>query len=191
MLRFKLSIHNGFYVERRNIRGGLALFWRDKVNLRVASYSKGYIDTIINLAGDNYIWRITEFYGNTVVQQQKHSWQLLKRLATNCNFPWICLGDFNEIMDLKENWGGNEISVSQINSSKQAIDEAGLIDLGYSLNRFTWSKGREIEQRICERLDRTLANTVWCSNFPNNIVSYLNILYLDHIPIMVFTEGLI
>lgn len=129
--------------------------------------------------------------GNPIVQQRKHSWQLLKRLANNCNLPWLCLGDFNEIMDVKEKWGGIEQSVSQINSFKLAIEEAGLIDLGYSSNQFTWSKGRDKDQRICERLDRALANPEWCANFPHNKVAYLNASYSNHIPIMVLTEGLI
>ncbi|PON81857.1 Endonuclease/exonuclease/phosphatase [Trema orientale] len=48
-------------------------------------------------------WRFTSMYGHPVRNQHHHSWELLRRLS----IPWVCSGDFNEILSWKEKVGGN------------------------------------------------------------------------------------
>ena len=40
------------------------------------------------------------------VANREDSWTLLRHLATQTSFPWVCLGDFNEITHLEEKFGG-------------------------------------------------------------------------------------
>ena len=47
--------------------------------------------------------------GFMVLQKKKarrHAWELLKRLHSNPDVPWVCGGDFNEILNPTEVAGG-------------------------------------------------------------------------------------
>lgn len=43
-------------------------------------------------------WRLVGFYGHPVVSKRKCTSQLLKYLKSKCILPWVCMGDFNEIV---------------------------------------------------------------------------------------------
>ncbi|KAL3520032.1 hypothetical protein ACH5RR_018181 [Cinchona calisaya] len=73
---------------------------------------------------------------------RKNSWQLLCRLSTFFDLPWICTRDFNEIMPLGEKFGGNERCQSQMEGFCTALNDANLIDLGFFGNKYTWLKCR-------------------------------------------------
>ncbi|XP_021721944.1 uncharacterized protein LOC110689464 [Chenopodium quinoa] len=70
---------------------------------------------------------------------------------------------------------------------RETIDECGLRDLGYKGNIFTWKRGRTPYTMVRERLDRFLADSGWCSLFPNFFVRHLPREESDHTPIIVDT----
>ncbi|KAL4644143.1 hypothetical protein ACB092_02G142600 [Castanea dentata] len=51
--------------------------------------------------------------------------------------PWLCAGDFNELVQSEEKLGGNRISHNQMQLFQDANDACGFIDLGYSGSKFT------------------------------------------------------
>lgn len=65
-------------------------------------YSSGHISALIRnwkLGSQGYL---TKFYGAPEVSNRSHSWELLRRLNSNTNYPWLVVGDFNEILVLEE-----------------------------------------------------------------------------------------
>ena len=66
-IKWYLDFENLLFVERNNIRGGLALYWRDSIDLNVDTFSKNHIDAIIN-RGTEDEWRLTGFYGEPKTQ---------------------------------------------------------------------------------------------------------------------------
>jgi hypothetical protein len=61
LLRIQLHFSNKLVVPRRNKRGGLALFWKQDLDLQISSYSYSHIDTIVD-ATSSALWRFTGFY---------------------------------------------------------------------------------------------------------------------------------
>ena len=57
----KMQFNNIFVVPRVNMAGGLALLWRDEINLDIQMYSNCHIDAFINNGVDD-TWRFTDFY---------------------------------------------------------------------------------------------------------------------------------
>ena len=104
-LRAKLQLDNVHIVSRCNTGGGLALFWSRDINLHVLDATPTYIDAVVNPGVDD-AWRFTGFYGNLVTANWEHSWVLLKHLSLKMDLPWICTGDFNEIVRAEEKLGG-------------------------------------------------------------------------------------
>jgi hypothetical protein len=47
-------------------------------------------------------FRIICFYGKAETHKRKESWALLKHLSSLSAEPWVCMVDFNEILDNSE-----------------------------------------------------------------------------------------
>ena len=112
MLR-KIKFENLFIAPRSNRGGGLVLFWRLPIDVTMEGLGKNYIDAIINKNQDNE-WRFTGFYGEPETQRRIKSWNLLRNLAQKFQVPWLCAGDFNELMRGDEKLGGNRRSHNQM-----------------------------------------------------------------------------
>jgi hypothetical protein len=48
---------------------------------------------------------INLFYGNPEVVKRRESWALMRHLSTFTPTPWLCVGDFNEIINFSEQRG--------------------------------------------------------------------------------------
>ena len=66
----------------------------------------------------------------------------MKRLANLSPLPWLCFGDFNEILHLYEKKRGNNRDVNMMFELRDAIQECGLTDLECKGRIFTWSNRR-------------------------------------------------
>ena len=49
----KLDLKNLFIVPRNNTGGGLALYWKESLNLKVQSSSLSYINAVVDLGVDD------------------------------------------------------------------------------------------------------------------------------------------
>jgi len=120
----------------------------------------------------NHDWKFTGFYGHPESGRQTKSWALLKHLKNHQPVPWLCGGDFNEILEQSEKEG---VAVSwlcvairwesQMHSFCEALEECRLCDLGYTDPRFTWSNRCNDKTFTKERLNRAVANIEWCCHF--------------------------
>jgi hypothetical protein len=80
--------------------------------------------------------------------------------------PWICIGDFNEIMTDSEKWGGNRRQRRLMEDFRNTAEECAIADLGFRGPKFTWANDREGIAFIKERLDRGLVNQSWRDLYP-------------------------
>ena len=85
-------------------RGGLAMLWKEEVDLNIQTYNQNHIDTLI-LTKQNMSWRITGFYGKPEEHLRHETWDLLKHLSTGTSTPWLCIGDYNGILSTEEKNG--------------------------------------------------------------------------------------
>lgn len=97
-LRVKFQFDSSFSVASRGRSGGLCVFWEEETNLGFRSYSNNHIDLGVGGIGENGYRSLTCFYGFLGVQDRHKFWQLLDRLCGAPDGPWLCLGDFNEIL---------------------------------------------------------------------------------------------
>ena len=110
--------------------------------------------------------RITGFYRNPETSKRPDSWILFKRLSTLNSLPWVCLGDFNELMDGREKEGGSAHLAKQMEAFCEVINSSCLCDLGYTGQDYTWSRRLGNRGWVRERLDRALVSTNWAARFP-------------------------
>ena len=104
-LRWKLGMPNMVVKDPEGRRGGLALFWRRGVDVRLRWKDKYFIDAVV-MEENGVQWRLTGLYGESKAGEKGNTWKALKSLKGQLNLPWLCLGDFNEILFANEKEGG-------------------------------------------------------------------------------------
>ncbi|XP_074306517.1 uncharacterized protein LOC141641766 [Silene latifolia] len=141
-----------------------------------------YIDVTIDSEGLS--WRMPGFYGWPTIQDRWLSWQQLRLLAEEGPDPWICIGDFNEVLYASEMLGG-ERQQWQMNNFRDAVDECGLRDIPYEGYAYTFDNGQVgADNRQC-RLDRVMVTGTWLDLFPYSKLFHLDREWSDHSPICV------
>ncbi|KAK9984457.1 hypothetical protein SO802_033982 [Lithocarpus litseifolius] len=96
-------------------KGGLAMLWNNDVDLHIQTYTQNHIDALIFI-DRNSSWRITGFYGKPEEQLRHETWDLLKHLKSRSSTPWLCIGDYNEILASEEKDGGHPKPIRQMNN---------------------------------------------------------------------------
>ncbi|KAK2657968.1 hypothetical protein Ddye_011020 [Dipteronia dyeriana] len=99
--------------------------------------------------------------------------------------PWLCVGDFNEILREDEKSGGLPRPQRQMDDFRETLDWCGLGELGFRGPLFTWSNKRDERDLVQERLDRGVCCYDWYQMFSNSFVQHLDFWRSDHRPILV------
>lgn len=101
----------------------------------------------------------------------------------------MLLGDFNNIVNMKEKVGGNiNINIHMINFNN-FLNEGNLISISTTGVPFTWSNGHKDNTIIFERLDKVIANMNWLNSFPSATLHNYPIFGSDHSPILLETSS--
>ncbi|KAL0352330.1 UNVERIFIED_CONTAM: hypothetical protein Scaly_1621700 [Sesamum calycinum] len=135
-LKRKFDMH-GICVPSRGKSGGFALLWPKQVYF-LQSFSHHHIDVSIQLVDSPLWWRFTGLYGEPDTGQREITWNLLSRLHDQSRRAWLCAGDFIEILDQSEKFGGPPRPIWQIRKFREALDQCDLVDLGFTGTPFTW-----------------------------------------------------
>ncbi|EPS61587.1 hypothetical protein M569_13207, partial [Genlisea aurea] len=175
----------GFFVDAVGASGGLALFWKKELDVSLLSYSKWYIDVSINISFGDVQCRVTGFYDNPISSSRPDSWNLLRRLHRHSLRPWICVGDFNEVLFPHEVSSLASRPTAQMVGFRRALMDCGLTDLPYHGHPFTWSNKRKHPQTVRARLDRAVASTSWLQCYPCTSTSHLSFGGSDHAPLWI------
>ncbi|KAK6123029.1 hypothetical protein DH2020_043225 [Rehmannia glutinosa] len=138
----------GISIAATGKSGGLALLWKKDIRVDIQTYSRNHIDPIIFMDSDSPPWRFTGCYGEPIQTQRHKTWSLLTWLSTKSTIPWLCLGDFNEILHESEKQGDKAVPNWRIRNFRNATLEAGLTDLGFTGFEAMWVKYKECEKLI-------------------------------------------
>ncbi|XP_044399391.1 elongation factor 1-alpha-like isoform X1 [Triticum aestivum] len=189
--RWSLGLANMVAWKDESSGRGVALFWRRGLDVSLRSYGRRHVDVDI-VREDGMIWRLTGVYGESAMERKKETWKLMRILKQQHQNgrPWLCLGDFNEVLTSSEKLGGADRPQHYLDDFRQALDACELRDIGFEGDMYTWrNHSRELRTYICERLDRATANNEWCGAFPNHIVVNGEPRHSDHRPVVVHLDG--
>ena len=102
-------------------------------------------------------------YGEAHTQLRHQTWDTIKNISTSSNLPWLCLGNFNEVLHLDEHEGVRQRSNVQIQAFQDKVDVFMLLDLVYL--------GPTFEMKVTGgtftmvRLDQVLVSVDWQQRF--------------------------
>ncbi|XP_042939401.1 uncharacterized protein LOC122274426 [Carya illinoinensis] len=183
-LKRQLQFANSFVIDCKGLSGGLAFLWSEDVEAKVLSYTQHHISLLIQGEVGSREWVLTGFYGNPDTARERRA---LKALKPALDKGWVCIGDFNEVLSLRDKSGGRLRPFNQIKAFRAAIEAYSLSNTGYIGNKFTWANGRSGQAFIKERIDRAFCNIEWSEIFLYS--KFYNLaLSLDHCPILITME---
>jgi hypothetical protein len=183
VVRIKLGFAGAFIVDSVGRSGGLALLWKDDKEVEIQNFSRRHINAVVKEDG-LLPWKLTGFYGHPDWAKRHEAWALLSHLKQYNPMPWLVIGDFNEILEQSEKEGGVLRREAQMDLFLNTLEDCYLSDLGFRGPKFTWVGRRTKGVAIRERLDCAVANSQWCSLYPNAVVTVLAACTSDHNPLL-------
>jgi hypothetical protein len=184
--------HLGFYLMNHvapiGTCGGLVLAWRLGVELECFPTNQNNISAWCFSDPPNSPWILSCIYGPPKKCYKPAFWDSLTTVGEDFVSPWLCIGDFNFILDQSEKIGGRPVASSSHCPFRNFIDQLGLVDLGFVTNPFTWCNNRQGLATIKERLDRGLASLDLIHLHPNCSLTHLPASIFYHNPITLNTN---
>ncbi|KAF7841845.1 reverse transcriptase [Senna tora] len=171
-----------FIVNPEGSKGGIGLWCKANIRIDILSASKHWIHAHVTLSNQQQ-FLFTGVYGPSVLNDRNILWDFLKSIRPG-NSPWIVLGDFKQIINSREKLSKNK-DIRGGSLLVDSISYLGLIDLPTYGNWFTWTNGRQGDDLVWERIDKTFSNTQWLHLFPETWVEVLPIAASDHSPLVI------
>ncbi|KAM1813664.1 hypothetical protein ACFX11_027427 [Malus domestica] len=183
-VRRRMGYVNGFDMAPVGTAGGLSLWWDDLIQVDVIDSSKHYIDARCSIAESQTMFRFTGVYGTSYRAENEEFWRGMIQNFSPDRIPWICGGDFNEVLWDHEKAGGASFRYNSPRYLEEFMNKAEIMDLGFNGQNYTW-RGIRNGQLVEARLDRSLVNASWLSSWPNSMVINGTCRGSDHSPVLV------
>ena len=110
----ELGYTQGLEVSSNGQSRGLALLWKSETMVVVQGFSRWHINAHITCNKTGTKWRMTGFYGHPVTSKREETWSILESLDHANQLPWLCIGDYNEIVSQSEKFRGQLQPVKQL-----------------------------------------------------------------------------
>jgi hypothetical protein len=120
-IRHRLGFSSLFAVDCVGKGGGFGLLWKENAVVEIQNFSHRHINAIIHLEAP----------------KRHKAWTLLRHLSRLDPLPWMCIGDFNEVVNGTEKWGGNVRHRRAMQEFQQVLEDCNLIDLGFCGPKYT------------------------------------------------------
>jgi hypothetical protein len=115
--------YSGCYaVSSVGLSGGLALFWLSSISVSVKPCNSRCID--VHITPENGIkWRATFVYGEPRREFRSEFWDFLRFMRAQWDGPWLCCGDFNEVLCQDEHLGPRDRTEAQISAFQDCLQD--------------------------------------------------------------------
>lgn len=184
----RLKFDCSSYVEPEGLSGGLALWWTNEVYVDVEFAHKNLMHTIVLDKADSSLWATTFVYGCPSQAGKEQVWDEIRGIGRSERYPWLCIGDFNQVLSVGDKMGGNVPDSGRIKAFHDMLNDCGLVDLGCKGPRFTWRNNRTEGGFIMERIDLAFANMEWREKFDTALVFVEAAIGSDHNPLVLNTN---
>ena len=181
----RLNFQNEWYEEAVGQGGGLAVWWNDSDQIQVISSNKNMIHLKIDKGMGMDGGFLTLVYGPPKEKERAKWWEQLQRLDPGEQCPWLCCGDFNDLLYNFEKKGGRARSLMSLVDFQNFMLKCNMEDLGAKGMEFTWANQRMETAHIKERLDRAVCNTKWRESHQCAQVCNLEPIGSDHSPLII------
>lgn len=154
-----------------------------KQSLHIIYKSKQLVHTDL-LDNRGKLLSIIFVYGNLDHSKREEVWSKLRNLKLSTHPRWLCIGDFNQILNCDDKFSFNFGSILGAKLFQEVISNLALCELASTSQKFTWMNKRDEEDFVMEMIDRAFASVDWVNAYPNYALRNLPIIRLDYGPII-------
>lgn len=142
-VRKRIQFQSMFTIEPVGIAGGLAIMWDEEVKVEVEGSTGELINVKCTDLHRGDLMRISFLHASTKFQERLRHWRDVKNSNYLSPLPWLCIGDFNEILYHWEKVGCREVDRYRIAAFRSFIDDCSLMDIESKGCTYTWANNRE------------------------------------------------
>ncbi|XP_074266829.1 uncharacterized protein LOC141590117 [Silene latifolia] len=184
------SSFSGFHLVHNTAshsNGCIWVLWRfTVVMLTVLSHSAQHIHCLLLHHASQMSYEVTFVYAFNTRLERQYLWQLLSDISKTVSHPWVCMGDFNVVLNVEERLGSAHLHMVDMKEFGSCLDTCGLVDHPATGCHFTWNNKQGDGLRWA-KLDRTLTNSHWVTAVGSS-ASFLTAGVSDHSPGMVVIQ---
>lgn len=138
--------------SKRGLSGGLLLAWRHRQQVQIIYESQNLVHTEVMDNKGNPL-SITFVHGHPDHSKREFVWAKLRELKFLSHPNWLCIGDFNQILDSKDKFSFFCGKTPGIEAFQRLVFDLELCELASSSQTFTKMNNRMDEELVMERLD--------------------------------------
>ncbi|KAL3530647.1 hypothetical protein ACH5RR_009969 [Cinchona calisaya] len=153
-VRSKISFDNCFIVDSLNKSGGMAMFWRNDVNVLKVQSTAFTIEMELRSLVSQESWWFIGIYASTEDLARRGQWKVIQRRKLLWGDCFAIAGDFNDILSNEEKWGGRMREEWTFQDFKKFVKDNELVDLNFVGQPWTWSNNWVGDAIMKQRLDR-------------------------------------
>lgn len=131
------KFEHAYTVPAQGTSSGLALLWKDEMDVQVVTASANYISAMILNDPEQNPWFLTGVYRPTNPLLKLALWTDLQQIGDLFDGPWCVIGDFNAILAQNEKIGGKPFASGSNCSFRKLVNDSGLVDMGFIGYPFT------------------------------------------------------
>lgn len=103
----RLNFDRFFATELTGFRGGIILLWNVvDITVMIGGHSVQEVHTLTEVQNPSCTWLFSGVYASPRLDERKILWENLKVVATANCLSWVVMGNFNEVLNNDENFGG-------------------------------------------------------------------------------------
>lgn len=122
-----MGFNNCFTVDNRGRSGAIGILWRSYSLCSLVNYSINFVNLDIH-DDDKVVWSLTAFY-DCLERRRRVFWDLLKSISTAFTSPWVCMRDFNDLLNQEDKIGLQDHSEWYVWGFRETVVSCNLLDL--------------------------------------------------------------
>lgn len=173
-----------YTVEPMGSSGGLALFWKNSVEVDLLYIDKNLLDCKVKFGSCSFY--ISFIYGDHVVKYRPRLWERITIIGIHRKESWSIVGDFNDILHNGENVGGPSREESLFQPFGNMVRACKMTEAPSHGNPLTWGGGgMRYKLWVQCQLDRCFGNKEWSKMFSASNQTFLEKRGSGHRPVLV------
>ncbi|XP_074277298.1 uncharacterized protein LOC141600940 [Silene latifolia] len=162
--------------------GRIWVVWKPTlISLSVLHQSAQHIHcSLLHIATQKCI-EVTFVYAFNARLDRRILWDHLQGISHQVSVPWLCMGDFNVVLNMDERLGSTHVQMADMHEFSACLDVCQLVDHHTTGCHFTWNNKQGDGLRWA-KLDRILASPQWLSRVSDHSPCLVNIADLPHPP---------
>ena len=91
-------------------------------HLDILQKTEQEIHALVKVLPSSPSWLLSAIYASPNLECRKILWNNLCSVASTFSFPWLCIGDFNEVLNSSEKFGGKGVNSKRISLFRDCIN---------------------------------------------------------------------